>query len=233
MRVDSAIKAIKADLPNVRVEGIVADFASASGAEAVTSTLTSVDILVNNVNGCSWGKRLSLVRIIADTVIRNRLPLKQRSKINCENVLPSSPSVIVVIGELFVADRADITLLSESYGSEASASRPVSVNNGMKRRRESNSWTTRWQRLAALMDYGDGAEVQRRSEERDGPCQPPPGGKLPRRNVRAGQNGRLPSGRNRRVYRGTLLNAMLETVAEKPAFAFGRADESSPSIDFA
>jgi NAD(P)-dependent dehydrogenase (short-subunit alcohol dehydrogenase family) len=49
MRVDSAIKAIKADLPNARVEGIVADFASVSGAEAVTSSLTSADILVNNV----------------------------------------------------------------------------------------------------------------------------------------------------------------------------------------
>jgi NAD(P)-dependent dehydrogenase (short-subunit alcohol dehydrogenase family) len=49
MRVDSAIKAIKANLPNARVEGIVADFASTSGAEAVTSSLTSVDILVNNV----------------------------------------------------------------------------------------------------------------------------------------------------------------------------------------
>jgi NAD(P)-dependent dehydrogenase (short-subunit alcohol dehydrogenase family) len=49
MRVDSAIEAIKADLPNARVEGIIADFASASGAEAVISTLTSVDILVNNV----------------------------------------------------------------------------------------------------------------------------------------------------------------------------------------
>src|SRR6516165_12524317 len=55
------------------------------------------------------------------------------------------------------------------------------------------------------MEYGHGAEVQRGSEERDGPCQLPPGGKLTRRNLRAGQKGRPPSERNRRVYCGTLL----------------------------
>ena len=93
----------------------------------------------------------------------------------------------------------------------------------MTRRRESNSWTRRWQHLAALMDYGHAAEVQRGWEERDGSCQPPPGGKLPRRNVRAGQNGRPPSGKNRTGYRGTLLNAVSEAVAEKPAFSFSRA----------
>ena len=62
MRVDSAIKAIKADPPNARVEGIVADFASAAGAEAVTSTLTSVDILANNVG-------VAMARGIAETTL--------------------------------------------------------------------------------------------------------------------------------------------------------------------
>ena len=48
-RVDSAITAIEADVPNARVEGIAADFADSSGAEAVISNLASIDILVNNV----------------------------------------------------------------------------------------------------------------------------------------------------------------------------------------
>jgi len=49
VRVDSAIKAIEADVPDARVTGIAADFADASGAETMTGKLASVDILVNNV----------------------------------------------------------------------------------------------------------------------------------------------------------------------------------------
>jgi NAD(P)-dependent dehydrogenase (short-subunit alcohol dehydrogenase family) len=48
-RVDSAIKAIEADVPDARVTGLAADFADASGAGVVIAKLASVDILVNNV----------------------------------------------------------------------------------------------------------------------------------------------------------------------------------------
>lgn len=48
-RVDSAIKAIQADVPDAHVSGVAADFADASGAETMVGTLPWVDILVNNV----------------------------------------------------------------------------------------------------------------------------------------------------------------------------------------
>ncbi len=47
-RVDAAVAAIRA-LPGTKVEGIVADFSSARGAETVTGKLPAVDVLVNNV----------------------------------------------------------------------------------------------------------------------------------------------------------------------------------------
>ena len=70
-------------------------------------------------------------------------------------------------------------------------------SKGMKRRKQSNNWIRRWQRLAALMVQGPAVEVQRRPEERDGPCQLRAEGELPRRNALGGQNGRRRSGRNR------------------------------------
>jgi NAD(P)-dependent dehydrogenase (short-subunit alcohol dehydrogenase family) len=48
-RVDSAIAMIKRSNPGAHVDGIVADFGSASGAEAVIAKLAAVDVLVNNV----------------------------------------------------------------------------------------------------------------------------------------------------------------------------------------
>jgi NAD(P)-dependent dehydrogenase (short-subunit alcohol dehydrogenase family) len=47
--VDGAVAKIRAHAPQARVEGIVADFASAAGAETVIAKLPEVDILVNNV----------------------------------------------------------------------------------------------------------------------------------------------------------------------------------------
>jgi NAD(P)-dependent dehydrogenase (short-subunit alcohol dehydrogenase family) len=48
-RVDAAIAAIQSHLPTAKVEGIVADFSSVAGAEAVIAKLPAVDVLVNNV----------------------------------------------------------------------------------------------------------------------------------------------------------------------------------------
>jgi NAD(P)-dependent dehydrogenase (short-subunit alcohol dehydrogenase family) len=48
-RVDAAIAAIRASAPDAKVDGIVADFADATGAEAVIRKLPTVDVLVNNV----------------------------------------------------------------------------------------------------------------------------------------------------------------------------------------
>jgi NAD(P)-dependent dehydrogenase (short-subunit alcohol dehydrogenase family) len=48
-RVDAAIAAIRSHVPMAQVEGIVADFSSVAGAEAVIAKLPAVDVLVNNV----------------------------------------------------------------------------------------------------------------------------------------------------------------------------------------
>jgi NAD(P)-dependent dehydrogenase (short-subunit alcohol dehydrogenase family) len=48
-RVDSAVASIRQSNPDAQVDGIVADFGSASGAEAVIARLPAVDVLVNNV----------------------------------------------------------------------------------------------------------------------------------------------------------------------------------------
>jgi NAD(P)-dependent dehydrogenase (short-subunit alcohol dehydrogenase family) len=48
-RVDAAIAAIRSHVPTAKVEGIVADFSSVAGAEAVIAKLPAVDVLVNNV----------------------------------------------------------------------------------------------------------------------------------------------------------------------------------------
>ncbi len=48
-RVDAAISAIQSQGGFAKVEGIVADFSSSAGAEAVIAKLPAVDVLVNNV----------------------------------------------------------------------------------------------------------------------------------------------------------------------------------------
>jgi NAD(P)-dependent dehydrogenase (short-subunit alcohol dehydrogenase family) len=48
-RVDAAVAAIRLHAPTAKVDGIVADFSSATGAEAVIAKLPAVDVLVNNV----------------------------------------------------------------------------------------------------------------------------------------------------------------------------------------
>lgn len=48
-RVDAAMKAIRSDVPGSMVDGIVADFSSSSGADAIMARLPAVDVLVNNV----------------------------------------------------------------------------------------------------------------------------------------------------------------------------------------
>jgi NAD(P)-dependent dehydrogenase (short-subunit alcohol dehydrogenase family) len=48
-RVDAAIATIRKQIPTAKVEGIVADFSTAAGAEAVIAKLPAVDVLVNNV----------------------------------------------------------------------------------------------------------------------------------------------------------------------------------------
>jgi NAD(P)-dependent dehydrogenase (short-subunit alcohol dehydrogenase family) len=48
-RVDAAIASIRSQVHGARVEGIVADFSSAAGAETVIAKLPAVDVLVNNV----------------------------------------------------------------------------------------------------------------------------------------------------------------------------------------
>jgi NAD(P)-dependent dehydrogenase (short-subunit alcohol dehydrogenase family) len=48
-RVDAAVQAIRTQPGIARVDGIVADFSSAAGADAVIAELPTVDVLVNNV----------------------------------------------------------------------------------------------------------------------------------------------------------------------------------------
>jgi len=48
-RVDAAMAGIRSQVPRAKVDGIVADFWSVTGAEAVIAKLPSVDVLVNNV----------------------------------------------------------------------------------------------------------------------------------------------------------------------------------------
>ena len=48
-RVDAAVEAIRSLGATIKVDGIVADFSSASGAETVIAKLPAVDVLVNNV----------------------------------------------------------------------------------------------------------------------------------------------------------------------------------------
>jgi len=48
-KVNDAIRRIKEDVPNARVQGIVADLASVEGFEKVTRELPQVDILINNL----------------------------------------------------------------------------------------------------------------------------------------------------------------------------------------
>ena len=48
-RVESAMAAIRSHVPRAKVDGIVADFSSVAGAEAVIAKLPAVDVLVNNV----------------------------------------------------------------------------------------------------------------------------------------------------------------------------------------
>jgi NAD(P)-dependent dehydrogenase (short-subunit alcohol dehydrogenase family) len=48
-RVDAAIMALRSQVSRAKVDGIVADFSSVAGAEAIIAKLPSVDVLVNNV----------------------------------------------------------------------------------------------------------------------------------------------------------------------------------------
>jgi NAD(P)-dependent dehydrogenase (short-subunit alcohol dehydrogenase family) len=48
-RVDAAVAAIRSHTTNSRVDGVIADFFSSAGAEAVIAKLPAVDVLVNNV----------------------------------------------------------------------------------------------------------------------------------------------------------------------------------------
>src|ERR1700735_2537158 len=48
-RVDAAVAAIRSLGATIKVDGIVADFSSSAGAEAVIAKLEAVDVLVNNV----------------------------------------------------------------------------------------------------------------------------------------------------------------------------------------
>src|SRR5580704_12402325 len=48
-RVDTAMAAIRSHAATIKVDGIVADFSTSAGAEAVISKLPAVDVLVNNV----------------------------------------------------------------------------------------------------------------------------------------------------------------------------------------
>lgn len=48
-RVQDAVELVLRDLPGVQVEGVVADLATAEGAEALTRAVPAADILVNNM----------------------------------------------------------------------------------------------------------------------------------------------------------------------------------------
>jgi NAD(P)-dependent dehydrogenase (short-subunit alcohol dehydrogenase family) len=48
-RVDAAVAAIRLHADTIKIDGIVADFSSSTGAEAVIAKLPAVDVLVNNV----------------------------------------------------------------------------------------------------------------------------------------------------------------------------------------
>ena len=48
-RVDAAIAAVRSRTPSAKVDGVVADFSSAAGADAVIAKVPTVDVLVSNV----------------------------------------------------------------------------------------------------------------------------------------------------------------------------------------
>jgi NAD(P)-dependent dehydrogenase (short-subunit alcohol dehydrogenase family) len=48
-RVDAAIAAVRSRVASAKVDGVVADFSGAAGAEAVIGKIAAVDVLVNNV----------------------------------------------------------------------------------------------------------------------------------------------------------------------------------------
>jgi NAD(P)-dependent dehydrogenase (short-subunit alcohol dehydrogenase family) len=48
-RVDAAVAAVRSKVSGAKVDGIVADFSNAAGAETVIAKLPAVDVLVNNV----------------------------------------------------------------------------------------------------------------------------------------------------------------------------------------
>jgi NAD(P)-dependent dehydrogenase (short-subunit alcohol dehydrogenase family) len=48
-RVDAAVAAIRSEAKTIKVDGIIADFSSSAGAEAVIVKLPVVDVLINNV----------------------------------------------------------------------------------------------------------------------------------------------------------------------------------------
>ena len=48
-RVDAAVAAIRSEVKTIKVDGIVADFSNAAGAEAVIEKLPVVNVLINNV----------------------------------------------------------------------------------------------------------------------------------------------------------------------------------------
>jgi NAD(P)-dependent dehydrogenase (short-subunit alcohol dehydrogenase family) len=48
-RVDAAVVAIRSEAKTIKVDGIIADFSSSAGAEAVIVNLPVVDVLINNV----------------------------------------------------------------------------------------------------------------------------------------------------------------------------------------
>jgi NAD(P)-dependent dehydrogenase (short-subunit alcohol dehydrogenase family) len=48
-RVDAAVASIRSQISGAKVDGIVADFSNAAGAETVIAKLPAVDVLVNNV----------------------------------------------------------------------------------------------------------------------------------------------------------------------------------------
>jgi NAD(P)-dependent dehydrogenase (short-subunit alcohol dehydrogenase family) len=48
-RVDAAVAAIRSEAKTIKVDGIIADFSSSAGAEAVIVNLPVVDVLINNV----------------------------------------------------------------------------------------------------------------------------------------------------------------------------------------
>ncbi len=93
-RLDEALKALRAAVPNAQVEGVVADFAKVGEVNALIERIRDIDILINNVGIYSpkpfeettdemWQQSIDLLLMSAVHLVRASLPHLRQSDVPC------------------------------------------------------------------------------------------------------------------------------------------------------